>query len=182
MYREDADLNGSAVELGKGPVTGSNYMHAWRRHRMSRETCDILNRIGMILGFLSFWFAAPEFIGEERLKQWEIQLAAWLTGIPGILKKIAIGILLIYAAYTVAAWNPILLGLTKRAPIPWWLTLLSGAPLFFIYLQEVIIMRVVPTLANNTRTRQNSLIVAGIFFTSSFVLQFISTFQVTASK
>ncbi len=32
---------------------------------------DWLHRVGMILNFLSFWFAAPELLGEDRMKKWE---------------------------------------------------------------------------------------------------------------
>src|SRR5215470_3595367 len=53
---------------------------------MSRELCDWLNRAGLIIGFISFWFAAPELIGEPRLKAWEAALAAGLRLMPRALK------------------------------------------------------------------------------------------------
>ena len=46
---------------------------------MTRELADNLNRVGLVLGFLSFWFAAPEFIGEQRLKIWERTIANLLA-------------------------------------------------------------------------------------------------------
>jgi len=41
------------------------------------ELTNLLNRIGIILEYLAFWFAAPEILGEERLSKLE-QLAARL--------------------------------------------------------------------------------------------------------
>lgn len=48
---------------------------------LNHELSDWLNRIGLLLGFFSFWLAAPEFIGEERLRGWEKRFAAGLENI-----------------------------------------------------------------------------------------------------
>lgn len=53
---------------------------------LSHRTADELNRIGLVVGFLSFWFAAPEFIGEQRLKSWEQILASGLSRVPKIVR------------------------------------------------------------------------------------------------
>jgi hypothetical protein len=53
-----------------------------------------LNRCGMILEFLSFWFAAPEIIGEQRLKNLRYWLALGLDAFPTIISK---GVLVIIA-------------------------------------------------------------------------------------
>jgi hypothetical protein len=37
-----------------------------------------VNRVGMLLEFLSFWFAAPEILGEERLRALERKLEHWI--------------------------------------------------------------------------------------------------------
>jgi hypothetical protein len=42
---------------------------------MEHHLTDWLNRIGLLTGFFSFWFAAPELIGEQRLKEWAMALA-----------------------------------------------------------------------------------------------------------
>src|SRR5437762_914160 len=55
-----------------------------RKSVMTHETADWVNRIGMILGFLSFWFAAPEFIGEKRLQSWESALGRSLPKAAGL--------------------------------------------------------------------------------------------------
>lgn len=41
-----------------------------------------VNRLGIVLEFLSFWFAAPEILGEERLRALERrveQATIWLS-------------------------------------------------------------------------------------------------------
>jgi hypothetical protein len=37
-----------------------------------------VNRVGILLEFLWFWFAGPELLGEERLKAWGQRLEWWL--------------------------------------------------------------------------------------------------------
>ena len=39
-----------------------------------------LNRVGLILDFLSFWLAAPEILGEDRLRAVEATLKRGLKG------------------------------------------------------------------------------------------------------
>jgi hypothetical protein len=52
---------------------------------LPHDWADVLNRIGLILGFASFWFAAPEFIGEQRLKEWEEGLGSGLRNLSIVL-------------------------------------------------------------------------------------------------
>jgi hypothetical protein len=50
--------------------TGSDQQGKSRMQPMvPRDLVDVFNRIALVLGFFSFWFAAPEFIGEERLRK-----------------------------------------------------------------------------------------------------------------
>lgn len=65
---------------------------------MTRELADNLNRVGLILGFVSFWFAAPEFIGEPRLKSWETKMAKGL-GTIGKLPEWPLTILIAFTFY-----------------------------------------------------------------------------------
>src|SRR5438105_7240062 len=55
---------------------------------MTRETADWMMRAGLVLGFVSFWFAAPEFIGQERLQKWEAELGKGLLKLPALGKAI----------------------------------------------------------------------------------------------
>jgi hypothetical protein len=65
------------------------------------------NRAGIILGFLSFWFAAPEFIGEERLKAWERSLERVLRGSIPLALGLTIGCGVVFLAFVcgIAAWT-----------------------------------------------------------------------------
>ena len=40
-----------------------------------------LNRAGIILEFMSFWFAAPEILGAERLKEIEVWVKSKLESV-----------------------------------------------------------------------------------------------------
>jgi hypothetical protein len=51
------------------------------RREMSHSVANVLNRVGIALGFLSFWFAAPEFVGQDRLQRWEREIANGLAAL-----------------------------------------------------------------------------------------------------
>jgi hypothetical protein len=70
---------------------------------LSHETVNILNRVGLSVGFVAFWFAAPEFIGETRLRAWEQDIAKALAGfnrLPQTVKAICLALpfFAVYAA------------------------------------------------------------------------------------
>jgi hypothetical protein len=44
----------------------------------------LLNISGMLLQFFAFWFAAPELLGVEKLKQWEDKIKTFASKIPTI--------------------------------------------------------------------------------------------------
>lgn len=44
-----------------------------------------INRLGLVFEFLSFWFAAPEILGEKRLRTLERRLERGLRALPRIL-------------------------------------------------------------------------------------------------
>ncbi len=44
-----------------------------------------INILGMTLQFISFWFAAPEILGEEKLKHYEEKIKKYLSNIPTFL-------------------------------------------------------------------------------------------------
>src|SRR5215469_3813190 len=57
---------------------------------VTHHAAILMNRWGILIGFFSFWFAAPEFIGEERLKMWEKTLAQVSGNLPKIVMRTAI--------------------------------------------------------------------------------------------
>jgi hypothetical protein len=146
---------------------------------MTHELSDWLNRFGLLLGFLSFWFAAPEFIGEERLRSWEQSLARGLFKLPKASQWFfALIILAAIVDYTINFFRWFLVQpLTRLPDVPqsWILViaLTSGTML----LAQVSIEPIVSRLANDSRVRQSALLLGAVLFTISFLLQFIATFQ-----
>jgi hypothetical protein len=51
---------------------------------MKPETSLWVNRVGLLLDFLAFWFAAPELLGEKRLRSIELALKGPLDRIVGL--------------------------------------------------------------------------------------------------
>jgi hypothetical protein len=140
-----------------------------------RAAVDI-NRIGMVFGFLSFWFAAPEFIGVERLKAWERVLARGLVKfrrLPRSIRKVALMMCFLiplgffYVYYGFGA--NILSHKGSKAVLGSVMSAIAGALVDNLD-------RIVGTLANDTKARQRSLFIGGVLFAASFVLQFLATF------
>jgi len=149
---------------------------------LTHRLADNLNRIGLVLGFFSFWLAAPEFIGEQRLKSWELVLAASIQRVPKAVQRVTgyalsfltcgflIGLVVsVFAGDISVLFSPFFL-LTGT------LVALIGIPLSFFFVRfplEGLVRR----LANDSHVRQKALFLAGLLFTVSFVLQFVATFQ-----
>ncbi len=55
-----------------------------------------INILGMTLQFFSFWFAAPEILGEEKLKHYENKIKRYLSNIPTLVFGVP-SIILIFA-------------------------------------------------------------------------------------
>ena len=49
-----------------------------------------VNRVGIVLEFLSFWFAAPEILGEERLRALERRVEQGIKALPSALLLMAV--------------------------------------------------------------------------------------------
>jgi hypothetical protein len=145
---------------------------------MSRELADWLNRIGMALGFVSFWLVAPEFIGEDRLRLWEDSLAAGLLQMPKVLKVIFISMsivaILIYLGRVVLEVRT---GHIVFPEVPQALTLATGMLAATLLAAQILVEPVVSRLANDNHVRQTALLLGAALFIFSFVLQFIATFQ-----
>jgi hypothetical protein len=138
---------------------------------LSRTWVDNINRIALLLGFLSFWFAAPEFIGEERLKLWEHSLASGLRRVPLVMAYTLLGLCVI--AFVILAVNAVGNG---GVALSVWTVAGLFLSLVAVLLVRDAIERIVSRLANDDRTRQNSLFVGAVLFTASFLLQLIATF------
>jgi uncharacterized membrane protein YozB (DUF420 family) len=143
---------------------------------MTHELSDLLNRIGMALGFLSFWLVAPEFIGEERLRSWEQALATGLLKAPKALKwslaVMTLAAVVVYVVRSLSTWPPI-----RFPDVPQWWVLVLALTSATMLTAEVLITPIVSRLANDNRVRQSALLLGAALFTISFLLQFIATFQ-----
>jgi hypothetical protein len=154
---------------------------------MTRETTDWLNRVGLILGFLSFWFAAPEFIGVERLRKWEYVLAKVISkfplkGVPIFMASFYAGILAIAFFFDFAdrmsdfVYN--FVG-SRQVSLVFFFVLLLAIPVaVVIVLRRLLNMlpTIVSKLANDANVRQTALFIGAVLFTVSFLLQLIGTF------
>jgi hypothetical protein len=142
---------------------------------MTHETTDWLNRTGMLLGFLSFWFVTPEFVGEARLKQWEDALGKGLLKLPLAAKAVMMSVTLIFASLFLYHWET-----SERVDSisSWKLCVMGIVSSTAIYLSiiEPQIEKVVSKLANDGRVRQRFLFLGAAFFILSTLLQFIATF------
>lgn len=145
---------------------------------MARELADWLNRIGMVLGFVSFWLVAPEFIGEGRLRSWEHSLAAGLLQMPKIMRRtllqmsiVSLGVYVVRYALAIRAGHMAL----PEVPQSWLLAF--GVVSATLVASQIVVQPLVSKLANDTQVRQTALFLGAGLFVLSFALQFISTFQ-----
>jgi hypothetical protein len=151
-----------------------------------------LNRIGMILGFLSFWLVAPEFIGEERLRRWEERLEAFIARVPAqfgclfglFMMLMTMGLLLTVLEplfpnrrYDPTPWN------RSDAPPIWQqvaLTVSLGVGAFVGWqssrAMQWLVRPLLSRLANDDRIRDRWFWGGVWLFVISFVFQFIATF------
>lgn len=143
---------------------------------MAHEMADWVHRVGLLLGFLSFWFAAPEFIGETRLLNWEEIVARGIGKLPFAVKALTV---LIMAS---SGWYYIVLSIENGRMEPMSGTSLLmggvlGATIVFFDSIKPYLDKIVSRVAKDEHIRQRSLLLGGVLFTLSFVLEFIATFQ-----
>jgi hypothetical protein len=143
---------------------------------LPHETADWVNRVGMLLGFVAFWFAAPELIGEQRLLRWEHLAEQGVRLIPKGFEKVPtiLGLLGFVGSRLVEDERGALFLMA--------FALVSVVPLTIL---QVVFERslgpwLLRVLAHDERIRARSLFLGAALFTLSFILQFASTFQAPA--
>jgi hypothetical protein len=157
---------------------------------MMRETADWLNRSGLILDFTAFWFAAPEFIGESRLKSWERMLAAVIKRTPTVVKAIVQGLGLVMCVLSI--WGPnlritrFIFGSSGHAvqKLTWWQVLTHMWPFCIslaIWLSlnafwKYAIPPILSKLAKDNNARKSSFFFGAVLFMIGTILQFCATF------
>lgn len=150
---------------------------------MTHEIADWVNRSGMILSFVAFWFAAPEFIGDKRLRAWEqALLQRGLLKLPVAAKAMMLITMdcIIGLYFLRWVWS----GRGKLADITpvqlATLGIVSATAIFFESIADNILRPVTAKLVSrltDADVRQHSLFFGAALFTISFVLQFTATFQ-----
>ena len=78
-----------------------------------------INRLGIVLEFLSFWLAAPEILGEERLRGLERRLEEGLRMLPKVARVAVVVLAVGVAAIVVAKWDTLvaLVGMLSPAKL-----------------------------------------------------------------
>lgn len=130
----------------------------------------VLNLLGIVLEFLSFWFAAPEILGEERLRAIERRVEQGIRASPVLLFAVAVMLYVVFVGW--AMWA----GMVGAVPLAtFWAALgaLVGAAviLFLQGVAEKIAPPLLRILADDTRRRQRSLAVGAVLFVFAFLCQ-----------
>jgi hypothetical protein len=142
---------------------------------LTHHLADILNRVGLVLAFVSFWLAAPELIGEERLKAWEGRLASGLLKLPVALNgSIAIITFLLVGFFI---WRLAQSRSFSHSEPPFVLVVALDAMFVFLWLSEKVLKKFVSIMATKSGVRQASLVLGAALFTASFLLQFLGTYS-----
>jgi len=160
----------------------------------------LLNRVGMVLGFVSFWLAAPEIIGEEKLRAWEASLVEKpLKHVIGGLEftKPIIGVFMCGGVFVFLGlmfwttlrdfnWHTLTTGDTTSTPgiktaekyayNAFGIGLAAFVLGHLIWGTQELIAKLLISLANDARFRRRSLTVGACLFILSFIMQFASTF------
>ena len=142
---------------------------------MDWDLVKVLNLLGIVLEFASFWFAAPEILGEERLRALEWRIERGVSGLPTLLMlSMVLGAVLV----------PLALMILK--PQPSWsagdlsyyalgLVMMLSAPLVFDVIQKRIVWPLYRSLlGKGGHVRQRSLAVGAVLFVVGFLCQFMA--------
>ena len=135
-----------------------------------------VNRVGIVLEFLSFWFAAPEILGEERLRALERRVErgisllavamAMIAGLAGMMGLVGLTAVTIMGEEAMADWGWVA-GIALMAGIGMWLAIMY---------EQKALPRLLRVLADDTRIRRRSLAMGAVLFVVGFLLQLVATF------
>ena len=155
-------------------------------------TAGTVNRFGLILGFISFWFMTPQFLGKQRLLRLRDLLSRGIRELPEIASAIVYGILFFVpvGGFVFLLWSN-RLGFSPYSNWKHWLVgdilelLVRVLALPLAVIAEVLALEFVTKhiatplltkLADNSRLRKNSLILGAILCVCAFILQFTASF------
>ena len=154
---------------------------------------DYLNRIGIVLCFFSFWFAAPEIFGEQKLKEWEThskqRLERTQAQMPSIVNRIELFVAYTGVIIAFVFWIIFAIAVKvdlKILPVP--TSPFNGYLIFgLLVLLLPITIKVLPVvskipsrwlqfLAGSSAFRRLFLIISAHFFVIGTAMQFFATF------
>jgi len=138
-----------------------------------------VNRVGIVLEFLSFWFAAPEILGEGRLRALEQRVEQGIRVLPWVALGVmgAVGMILqVVFALIAKSWS------RRTANVACVVAMV--ATFWYCMRMATVVgklrLKVVPSLlhvlADEESIRQRSLAVGAVLFVVGFLLQLIATF------
>jgi ABC-type amino acid transport system permease subunit len=144
-----------------------------------------INAAGMLLQFLAFWFAAPELLGEKRLRSFEKGLKNLISYLPMIL------ILLVIAVYgltfgiggIIKGIHASAEGIEASSLTSYYLVLSACTILYMVFilffrrihnwLERKVATPLSNHLINDQSARRSALILGAFLFTIGFICQFI---------
>ncbi len=131
-----------------------------------------VDRVGLLLQFLSFWFVAPELVGEERIKTLGKSMATFFSN--SIFLIVAVGLLTV--AWSLAFREGY--HLTHRIGLALLFSSFVLVPKFLLYrlVKERWLPSLVQHLSSDEHFRKGLLWVGGFLFTLGAALQFAATF------
>ncbi|MCU0392878.1 MAG: hypothetical protein MUE81_17350 [Thermoflexibacter sp.] len=128
-----------------------------------------LNVLGMTLQFFSFWFAAPEILGEDKLKHYEEKIKKYISNLPTLIFGVPSLILLFVFLSSNKAIESggtgvflLILAVIFRKKIR-------------IKFEEKIMQPLLDKLIESEDKRQDYLRIASILFTAGFILSIVAT-------
>jgi hypothetical protein len=151
-----------------------------------------VNRVGIVLEFLSFWLAAPEILGEERLKKLERRVERGIRVLSArMMWVIFLATVMIYMAVmrfggpTIRCMESAVASVTSRVLARIVVAAVWGV-LGFVAgmagvqatnkLRATVVQPLLRVLADNERIRQRSLAAGAVLFVVGFLLQLVATF------
>jgi hypothetical protein len=134
---------------------------------------DWFNRVGLVLGYGSFFLAAPEIIGEERLKTLEGFLVSGLRNFRKVLDVAVIPVLAL--SVSVYPFWKLLHHQHFFASPPLFIAIAVDVAFSLVWLSDRLLKMYVSLMAKEKGARQISLLLGAALFTVSFALQFAAT-------
>lgn len=144
-----------------------------------------LNALGLLLQFLSFWFAAPELLGTSALKRFENALRKLLSLIPLLIVMIVIGgygFSFCYIGIT-KGMQAAETGMEQGEIYQFYIVFIAATLAYFVFmfyykrirkwLDLKVALPLTEKLIHNNETRSTALIIGAVLFTIGFMLQFV---------